>query len=201
MNRLKTEQSFEPFDIENIIAMLAASPERDYEVIARMASKLVSEDTIDLTDLGNDLTLTDKKQMLGVASSNCFDDRDVIQLIEEKGVNSPEYEFALERRLRLTLKQVLQGVKKKRDKEDKRIVDSIVGSRPANINTWVNQRILSASLRVSDRDIFEPVEVKLSSEDPYVEEDVYFTDSLESPEFIECQEDYSEEYDWLQDIF
>ena len=53
METSKTKISDTPFNIENIIAMLAASPERDYEVIARMASKLVSEDTIDLTHLGN----------------------------------------------------------------------------------------------------------------------------------------------------
>ena len=150
-----------------------------------------------------DLTLTDKKQMLGITSNKRFDDWDVIQLIEEKGVNSPEYEFALERRLRLTLKQVLQGVKNKHEKEDKRIMDSIVGSRPANFKTWVNQQILSsqdrlaASFTASDRQIIESIDVKLNSEDPHVEEDVYLTDGLENPESVDSQEDYSHEYgDW-----
>ena len=130
-----------PFDINNIIAMLASYPEKDYKAIACIASKLIAEDTIDLRNLGNDLTLTDKKQMSGLDSDNISFDWKVIWLIKEKGVNSPEYQFALERRLQLTLKAVLKGVKRIHDQECKEIFDGIVGSRQRNFNPWLNDKI------------------------------------------------------------
>ena len=117
MKTQNLNSSVAPFDTDTIIAMLAGLPGRDYELIARMASKLITKDTIDLRGLGNDLTLTDRRQMLGVSSDKWPSRLAVMWLIEEKGVHSPEYKFALERRLQLTRKAVLKGVKKIHDEK------------------------------------------------------------------------------------
>lgn len=145
MDKLQTNLSAAPFtfDIENIITMLAAYPERNYKAIVSIVLKLVTEDTIDLKNLGSDLTYTDKKQMLGITSGRSFYDWEVVWLIEEqKGVHSPEYRFALERRLQLTRKAVLKGIKRKHDQEDKKIFDGLVGLKQRNFNSWLNDLIV-----------------------------------------------------------
>ena len=143
MDKLQTNYSTAPFtfDIENIITMLAAYPERNYEAIVSIVSKLITEDTIDLKNLGSDLTYTDKTQMLGITSGRSFYDWEVVWLIREKGVHSPEYRFALERRLQLTRKAVLKGVKRIHDQECKEIFDGIVGPRQRNFKPWLNDKI------------------------------------------------------------
>ena len=48
--------SEKPFNIDFIIEALASYPKRDYAEVSRIASKLIDRDTVDLTDLGADLT-------------------------------------------------------------------------------------------------------------------------------------------------
>ena len=134
------KSSVAPFDTKAIITMLAALPGRDYKVIACIVERLITEDTIDLTNLGIDLTLTDQRQMLGITSNEFAAAWHVVWLIEEKGVNSPEYQFALERRLQLTRKAVLKGVKSIHDRECSKIFDRVVGPRQRNFNPWLKEQ-------------------------------------------------------------
>ena len=134
------KSSVAPFDTKAIITMLAALPGRDYKVIACIVERLITEDTIDLKHLGNDLTLTDQRQILGISSDMSFDGLDVVWLIWEKGVNSSEYQFALERRLQLTRKAVLKGVKSIHDRECSKIFDRVVGPRQRNFNPWLKEQ-------------------------------------------------------------
>ena len=132
--------SNQPFNVDYILETLSAYPERDYAVIARMASKLITKDTIDLTNLGSDLTWTDMNQMLGGYCNKSIYISNVIDLIQRRGINSPEYQFAVERRLRQSINAVVRGVKKKHDEEDRKIINNFLEAyNQPKFNTWKNK--------------------------------------------------------------
>ena len=134
--------SKKPFNIDFIIEALASYPERDYAEVSRIASKLIDRDTVDSTYLGADLTKTDIKQMLGRLPRNKYD---VIDLIGRQGSNSPEYDFAVERRIGQTINKIVRGVKKKHDEADRAIInDCLTANKLPNFNTWKNNRIFEA---------------------------------------------------------
>lgn len=134
--------SEKPFNVDSIIEALASHPERDYAEISRMALKLIDRDTVDLTNLNADLTKTDIKQMLGRLPRN---EHNVINLIERQGNNSPEHDFAVERRIRQTINKIVRGVKKKHDEADRAVInDCLTVNKLPNFNTWKNNRISEA---------------------------------------------------------